>query len=94
MANYRKGKDPRGSSDDRLRRKLWMLAMFGDRESCPCTHCGCKLTLTTLEADRIVPGGSYKRTNIQPSCGPCNRLRGDSPITPYRPHVTVKEKAA
>jgi 5-methylcytosine-specific restriction endonuclease McrA len=83
MANYRKGHDPRGSSDDRRRRKSWMLAWFGDGTTCACTHCGEALDATSIEADRIIPGGSYARTNIQPSCAPCNRLRGDSPITPY-----------
>lgn len=89
MANFRKGHDPRGSSDDRRRRKVWMLAMFGDRVTAPCTHCGIILTIETMEVDRIKPGGSYARSNIQPSCGPCNRNRGDSPITPYTPEVTV-----
>jgi 5-methylcytosine-specific restriction endonuclease McrA len=60
-----------------------MLAMFGDGTTCPCTHCRRELDFKSIEADRIIPGGSYKRSNIQPSCGPCNRLRGDSPITPY-----------
>jgi len=62
---------------------MWLLAMYGDRETCPCTHCGATLTIETCEADRIIPGGSYARTNIQPSCRPCNIRRGDSPITPY-----------
>jgi hypothetical protein len=85
MANFRKGHDPRGSSDDRARRKSWLLAMFGDGTTAPCTHCMKPLDRQSIEADRIIPGGSYRRTNIQPSCGPCNWLRGDSPITPYRP---------
>jgi hypothetical protein len=62
-----------------------MLAWFGDGTIAPCTHCECDLDITSIEADRIIPGGSYARRNIQPSCGPCNRNRGDSPITPYRP---------
>jgi 5-methylcytosine-specific restriction endonuclease McrA len=86
MANYRKGQpDKRGGSDDRARRKSWMLHWFGDGTTCECVHCGRKLTKTSIEADRIIPGGSYARRNIQPSCGPCNRRRGDSPITPFRP---------
>lgn len=82
--NYRKGHDPRGSSDDRRRRRTWLLAMFGDGKTAPCTHCGASLDIKSIEVDRIIPGGSYRRNNIQPSCGPCNRLRGDSPITPFR----------
>jgi 5-methylcytosine-specific restriction endonuclease McrA len=83
--NLRKGHDPRGSSQDRRRRKTWLMAMFGDGDTAPCTHCRRTLTFNTIEVDRIAPGGSYARSNIQPSCGPCNRNRGDSPITPYRP---------
>jgi hypothetical protein len=84
MANFRKGHDPRGSSQDRRRRKTWLLAMFGDGTTCECVHCDKELNFQSIEVDRIIPGGSYKRGNIQPSCGPCNRLRGDSLITPFR----------
>ena len=31
MANFRKGHDPRGSSDDRRRRKTWLLAIVHHR---------------------------------------------------------------
>lgn len=79
----RNGGDKRGRAADRRRRKHWMLAMFGDRTTCPCTHCGRALTFATVEQDRIIPGGSYNRANVQPSCRPCNIRRGDSPITPY-----------
>jgi hypothetical protein len=79
----RNGGDKRGSSHDRRRRKLWMLAMFGDGQTCPCVHCGKGLDFNSIEQDRIIPGGSYSRRNIQPSCRPCNIARGDSPITPY-----------
>jgi hypothetical protein len=66
------GGEKRGNTRDRYRRKTWMLETFGDGTTCPCTHCGRSLTRRTLEADRIVPGGSYRRTNIQPSCRRCN----------------------
>jgi len=79
----RNGGDRRGSAEDRRRRKVWMLAMFGDGDSAPCVHCGKGLDFKTVEQDRIVPGGPYARSNIQPSCRPCNARRGDSPITPY-----------
>jgi len=81
----RNGGDRRGRAADRRKRKLWMLAMFGDRTTCPCVHCGKSLTFETIEQDRIIPGGGYSRTNVQPSCGPCNNRRGNSPITPYPP---------
>lgn len=79
----RNGGDKRGKAADRRRRKTWMLAKFGNGATAPCTHCGKGLDYQTIEADRIVPGGSYARPNIQPSCRPCNVRRGDSPITPF-----------
>lgn len=79
----RKGGDKRGSNRDRRARKIWMLSHFGNGGECPCTHCGIALTYETVEADRIVPGGSYRRDNVQPSCRDCNEIRGNSPITPY-----------
>jgi hypothetical protein len=81
----RNGDDKRGKAHDRRRRKLWLLAVYGDHETAPCVHCGKGLTFETIQQDRIIPGGSYARGNIQPSCGPCNMRRGDSPITPYTP---------
>lgn len=81
-ATYRKPsreKDKRGNVYDRADRKVWLLRTFGDGETCPCTHCGCALDTHTLEADRIVPGGTYARYNVQPSCSDCNRTRGDDP---------------
>lgn len=69
--------DKRGNSYDRAARKAWMLKTFGDGFKCPCTHCGMYLSKETLEADRIIPGGSYRRSNIQPACGGCNKKRGN-----------------
>ena len=73
----RNGGDKRGSSTDRYNRKTWLLEAWGNGETAPCTHCGARLTRDQLEADRIIPGGPYARTNIQPSCGPCNKARGN-----------------
>lgn len=81
----RNGGDKRGKAADRRRRKSWMLAYYGDGERAKCVHCAKGLDFQTIEADRIVPGGSYARTNIQPSCRPCNIRRGNSSITPYNP---------
>jgi len=30
----------------------------------------------TVTADRIIPGGSYRRENIRPACGPCQEHTG------------------
>lgn len=75
----RNGGDKRGKATDRRKRKTWLLAYYGPA----CVHCGKGLDFQSVEADRIVPGGSYARTNVQPSCRPCNIRRGNSPITPY-----------
>lgn len=43
--------------------------------ACRCYRCGCLLTEQTLTIDRIIPGhkgGTYRRNNIRPACGPCN----------------------
>jgi len=71
--------DRRGSATDRRVRRMWLMAMFGGK----CVHC--KRTLQDrypdrddyVQADRIIPGGSYRRSNIQASCAPCNNARGD-----------------
>ncbi|HWE82638.1 MAG TPA: hypothetical protein VG265_13395 [Gaiellaceae bacterium] len=48
----RRGGDRRGNSTDRRNRKLWLLAQFGDGQSCACAHCGTELEYETVEADR------------------------------------------
>lgn len=74
--------DKRGSSRDRRRSKLALLAEFGDGVTCPCAWCGAVLTALTLQRDRLDPRGTYRRENIVPSCGPCNRARAREPMTP------------
>ena len=79
MAEYRGSRiyDRRGKARDRRRRREWLLETFGDGTTAPCAHCGKELDNKTLTVDRIEPGGSYRRENIQPSCGPCNFARGN-----------------
>lgn len=46
---------------------------------CRCYRCGVLLTVETVTVDRIIPGcqgGSYRRSNIRPSCQPCASLTG------------------
>jgi hypothetical protein len=71
------GGDKRGSAASRRARKRWLLETFGDGETCPCIHCQTTLDYDTVTADRIVPGASYSRSNIQPSCFACNRARSN-----------------
>lgn len=47
--------------------------------ACRCYRCGVLLTVDTVTVDRIVPGckgGTYRRDNIRPACGPCNSETG------------------
>jgi hypothetical protein len=49
--------------------------------ACRCYRCGCVLTAETVTVDRIKPGcrgGTYRRDNIRPACGPCNSETGGS----------------
>lgn len=89
----RNGGDKRGSSADRRRRKTWMLFIFGDGTKADCTHCGAGLDFTTIEQDRIIPGGSYARYNIQPSCRPCNIERGDMTMAQYAKFKSSRQTA-
>jgi hypothetical protein len=88
----RNGGDKRGSAEDRRKRKRWLLVIFGDGTTAPCTHCGLELTYATLEQDRIIPGGSYARHNIQPSCAPCNILRGDRTMEQFKASTAGEAK--
>jgi hypothetical protein len=74
----------RGSVYDRHSRKRWLVGtespFGGNGTHVPCVHgCGTILSYETVQADRVIPGGSYARHNIQPSCGPCNIARGNNP---------------
>lgn len=80
----RPGGEKRGNSRNRRARKVWLLANF-DRdlgpERCRCwldlsDGCLVELTFFTVTADRIDPGGSYRRENVQPACAPCQNVQG------------------
>jgi hypothetical protein len=71
----------RGNSRDRARRRRWLVEHYGDGELVACflqisRHCLYVLDEHTVSADRIDPGGSYRRSNIQPACGPCQCRQG------------------
>ena len=68
-------RDRRGFASTRRARKQWLLDNFGNGVECPCTWCGTTLTWATLQQDRIVPGGPYRRDNLVPACGKCNIAR-------------------
>ena len=74
----RAGGEKRGNSTDRKRRKIWMIATFGFGKFVLCVHCSISLDYDHVEADRIVPGGSYRHENVQPSCSTCNKARSNN----------------
>lgn len=80
---WSKQRDPdrRGSAEDRRRRKRWLLSaesgFGGNGTTVPCVHCGKSLDYHHLTVDRIQPGGSYRRDNVQPACQYCNSARGN-----------------
>jgi hypothetical protein len=87
----RAGGDKRGSSADRRARRRWLvspaagiakdgefIAFGGNGHEVPCYWgCGRIVDETTVEADRLVPGSSYRRGMIVPACRPCNLARSD-----------------
>jgi 5-methylcytosine-specific restriction endonuclease McrA len=73
----RAGGEKRGNASDRRARKLWMLRTWGNGVTCPCVHCNSVLSYETVEADRIIPGASYRRENVQPACRSCNLDRSN-----------------
>jgi 5-methylcytosine-specific restriction endonuclease McrA len=86
----RAGGEKRGNSTDRAHRKVWMLFEFGNGEYVRCTHCGRVLDYDTVEADRIVPGGSYGHSNVQPACRKCNAERSNDVTWTFSISVTLK----
>lgn len=87
MSQPRHGGDHRGSAASRRARKIWMLSeaagFGGDGSKVPCVHCGMILNFDTVEADRIIPGGGYLRSNVQPADRACNLLRSDDASWTY-----------
>jgi hypothetical protein len=83
----RHGGEKRGNSYARRARKLWMLSIAagfgGDGVKVPCVHCGMMLDFNTVEADRIIPGGSYRRENVQPADRACNLSRSNDAAWTY-----------
>jgi 5-methylcytosine-specific restriction endonuclease McrA len=78
----RSGGDKRGNSHARRQRKEWMISpqgnFGGNGREVQCVHCHQPLTYDKVEADRKIPGGSYRRDNVQPSCRSCNNARSNN----------------
>lgn len=75
-------KNAQGLSYDVRARKHFLLTTWESDEgpgTCRCYRCGDLLDWWLLTVDRVVPGcmgGTYRRTNIRPACGPCNWKTG------------------
>lgn len=70
----------RGNAETRRRRKAWLLEQFGNGKRARCATCPAWLTFETITVDRWplagCEGGTYRRGNIRPMCGPCNSRSG------------------
>lgn len=78
-------RNARGGAEDRRRRKQWLLDTFGNGTEAKCAlasspECLVVVTFDTITVDRYplsgVDGGTYRRGNIRPACGPCNFSAG------------------
>lgn len=80
----RAGGERRGSSYDRKRRRTWLLSHFDVDLGDGVARCHLKLSPRchlvvdeiTMTVDRIIPGGTYARSNIRPACVPCQNAQG------------------
>lgn len=78
MARGTSNANVRGSSRDRIIRKMYLMRVYESdhgQGTVRCFRCGCLLTIFTLTIDRIKPGrrgGKYVRNNIRPACSQCN----------------------
>lgn len=72
----------RGSAASRRARRAWIVQVFGILGIVVCPFCSVPMLADEFQVDRIVPGcrgGTYRRSNIRPICGPCNIERGNAP---------------
>lgn len=83
--NGRAGRvDRRGSNAARKVRRTWLLSTFDVDLGPERARCHLKLSAwcerivdsVSLSVDRIEPGGTYRRGNIQPACKPCQDRQG------------------
>lgn len=87
---YRRGL--MGNTEDRKRNRDYLLREFGDGKVCPCVYCGVYISHGTLEQDKIhtlAEGGRYRRSNLVPACGDCNKRRGNMPFAEAMEKVRV-----
>ncbi len=98
MTRGTRNKNVTGNSEDRRRRKQWLLDTFGDGTEAPCAFdCGTLVTFSTLTVDRYplpgYAGGKYTRDNIRPACAACNTADG-SAAGVARKAMTAEERVS
>jgi hypothetical protein len=80
LTTYRANYDLNPHYDPALQPPEYAPALLGTGiPACRCYRCGKLLTLITLTVDRIKPGcqgGTYRRSNIRPSCSDCANKQG------------------
>lgn len=89
----RAGGELRGNNRDRRRRREWLLSTFDTDLGDGVARCHLKLSPrchlivdeATMSVDRIIPAGTYARSNIRPACVPCQNAQG-ALITNERRH--------
>ncbi len=82
-------RNARGNSEDRRRRRAFLLQAYASDHAgmCRCYRCGELLLEDEITVDRIVPGclgGRYTRSNIRPACSTCNSETGGALATRER----------
>lgn len=71
--------EPAGGHRHPKKGHLYPVPLGEGEPACRCYRCGCLLVFATLTVDRVIPGckgGTYRRNNIRPACGPCNSETG------------------
>lgn len=90
-------RNQRGSAQERRALKTWMLAVFGDGITAPCSFCDRELLFSQITKDRFpIPGrkgGRYKRGNVRPACLSCNASEGARQAAIERTEAKLKHEA-
>ena len=94
----RTGRENRGNSKDRAARRANILRHWGNGATVACVWCDRILIdhgadaasgdrpVDHVTVDHIIchsAGGSYRMTNLVPSCYPCNNERDDTPFEAF-----------
>lgn len=67
-------------------KKQKIFEKYGGR----CAYCGCALSIKKMTVDHIIPkagSGGDGINNLNPSCKPCNTLKGQMTLGEFKTHV-------